>query len=205
MNDRPHPGGPHDRILATATRLFLEHGIQAVSIKRIIAEAGVAQMTLYRRFGGKDQLVVAVLEHWGAGWLRSLIDRVEGHGDDPATRLAGLWAAILEWQATEGRHGSLILNAAIELRGEPDHPAQAVIEAHQLAVRQLLDHLAKLAGADDPAALAAQSHIVLEGALAAAVVDRRLPRAASVGAVADGILEAHLGGTARDHRTPRAS
>jgi AcrR family transcriptional regulator len=76
----------------------------------------------YRRFGGKDQLVVAVLEQWGAGWLQSLIDRVEGHGDDPATRLAGLWAAIPEWQATEGRHGSLILNAAIELRGEPIIP-----------------------------------------------------------------------------------
>jgi hypothetical protein len=63
-----------------------------------------------------------------------------------------------------------------------------VIGAHQLAVRQLLGRLAKLAGADDPAALAAQLHIVLEGALAAAVVDRRLLRAASIGAVADGIL-----------------
>jgi hypothetical protein len=45
MNDRSQPGAPHDRILATATRLFLEHGIQAVSVKRIVVEAGVAQMT----------------------------------------------------------------------------------------------------------------------------------------------------------------
>ena len=139
----------------------------------------------------------------GGRWLHSW-SPVRSCGDDPGDRLAGFWAAVEDWQATEGRHGSLILNAAIELRGEHDHPAMAVIEAHQLATRQLLEHLAKLAGADDPTALAAQLHIVLEGALAAAAVDRRLPRAASVRAVVEAVLEAHLGNAVRDHRAPRA-
>jgi AcrR family transcriptional regulator len=204
MNDRPTPSAAHDRILASATRLFLKHGVRAVSVAQIVAEAGVAQMTPYRRFGGKDQLVAAVLEQWGAGWLHSLVARVDRCGDDPAARLAGFWAAVEEWQATEGRHGSLILNAAIELRGEPGHPARAVIEAHQLATWQLLEHLAKQADVDDPTALAAQLQIVLEGALTAAVADRRLPRAASVRAVVEAVLEAERGNAARDHRAPRA-
>lgn len=53
---------PRERILAVATRLFLEEGIQAVGVARIVEEAQVAPMTLYRQFGGKDGVVVAVLE-----------------------------------------------------------------------------------------------------------------------------------------------
>jgi len=39
------------RILETADRLFYQDGIRAVGIDRIIAEAGVAKMSLYRHFG----------------------------------------------------------------------------------------------------------------------------------------------------------
>ena len=60
---------PHDRLLDTATKLFQHNGIQAVGINRILAEADVALMTLYRHFGGKDQLVAATLEQWSIQWL----------------------------------------------------------------------------------------------------------------------------------------
>jgi AcrR family transcriptional regulator len=192
MTSRQHAIAPHDRVLATATRLFLEHGIQAVSIRRIIAEAEVAQMTPYRRFGGKDELVAASLEQWSAGWRHWLTDAIESRGDDPDARWAGLWDAIEEWRATDGRHGSLILTAAAELRGTPDHPARAVVEAHQRAVRQVLEDLAKQMGADDPMALAAELQLVLEGALTTAVVDRWPSHAPSARAVADAVVAAHL-------------
>lgn len=192
MTGRRHAVAPHDRVLATATRLFLEHGIQAVSLRRIIAEADVAQMTPYRRFTGKDELVAASLEQWGAHWLHWLTERIERRGDDPKARWAGLWDAIEEWRTADGRHGSLILTAAAELRGTRAHPANAVIEAHQRAVRQVLEDLAKLTGADDPTTLAAELRVVLEGAMTAAVVDRWSPHAPSARAVADAVLAAHL-------------
>ena len=50
---------PRERILDAATRLFAEEGINATAVDRIIAEADVAPMTLYRHFGGKDALVAA--------------------------------------------------------------------------------------------------------------------------------------------------
>ena len=53
---------PRERILDAATRLFYDKGIQAVGVNRIIAEADVAPMTLYRQFGGKDELVAATIE-----------------------------------------------------------------------------------------------------------------------------------------------
>ena len=55
---------PRERILVAATRLFADEGIQATSVDRVIAEAGVAPMTVYRHFAGKDELVTATLERW---------------------------------------------------------------------------------------------------------------------------------------------
>ena len=85
---------PRERILAVAIRLFLEEGIGAVGVHRIVDEAGVALMTLYRHFGGKDGVVVAALEQWSAGSVGWLADEVDRCGDDPEARFAGLWAAL---------------------------------------------------------------------------------------------------------------
>jgi AcrR family transcriptional regulator len=181
---------PRDRLLTTATRLFLNDGIQAVSINRIIAEADVAPMTLYRQFGGKDELVAAALEHWGAQWLQWLMDQLDSCGDDPAARFEGLWNALDEWLISEGFCGSLVANAATELRGKPHHPGHAAITEHRMALRQLLEDLAKLAGAADPAALADQLLVLIDGAVAAAVVDRRSAGARGVRALANAALAA---------------
>ncbi len=51
-----------DDILATATRLFGEHGYHAVGVDRIRDEAEVSKMTLYHHFPSKEALVEAVLE-----------------------------------------------------------------------------------------------------------------------------------------------
>ena len=51
------------RLLETADRLFYQDGVRAVGIDRIIAEAGVAKMSLYKYFPSKDDLILAVLEH----------------------------------------------------------------------------------------------------------------------------------------------
>src|SRR5215216_3053386 len=131
---------PRDRILTTATELFRSEGIGVVGVNRIIGQADVAPMTLYRQFGGKDELEA--------------------------------------WFASDGFRGSFVTNAATELRGEPDHPAQAKIVQHRQALRQLLEDLAKSAGAHDPAALAAQLQVLVDGAISAAAVDRD-PAAAS--------------------------
>ncbi len=66
---------PRTRLLNTATALLDKEGIQSVGINRLIAEAGVALMTLYRQFGDKDTLVAASLEHWSTDWLQWLTDQ----------------------------------------------------------------------------------------------------------------------------------
>ena len=170
MSPRTSPR-PRDRILATATALFSAEGITAVGINRIIAEAKVAQMTPYRLFKSKDELVVATLEQWSTRWLHDLADRIDQHGDDAQARYEGLWDALEAWFASDDFRGSFVANAAAELRSTPDHPAHKVITAHRRAVRQLLEDLSKGAGAADPAALADQLQVLVDGAVALAAFD----------------------------------
>ena len=112
---------PRERILDAATRLFADEGIHATSVDRVIAEADVAPMTVYRHFAGKDELVTATLERWSERWLGWLRDE-SGDGDDAGSRLEGLWDALEKWFADEGFRGSYVDNVATELRAKPGHP-----------------------------------------------------------------------------------
>ena len=166
------PPKPRDRILDAATRLFYQQGIEVVGVNQVIDEADVAPMTLYRQFGGKDALVAAALEQWSVQWLHRLSEAMDRRGDDPSDRFDGLWDELEAWFAADDFRGSFVANAATELRSEPDHPAQSRIVQHRQALRQLLEDLAKVAGAYDPAVLAAQLQVLLDGAVSAAAVDR---------------------------------
>ena len=181
---------PRDRILTTATELFEQEGIGAVGVNRIIGQADVAPMTLYRQFGGKDALVAATLEQWSVHWLHRLSEAMDRRGDDPSDRFDGLWDELESWFEEPGFRGSFVGNAATELRSELDHPAQAKIVQHRLALRQLLEDLAKASGAYDPAVLAAQLQILIDGAISAAAVDRDPTAAAGARALAKAAIAA---------------
>jgi AcrR family transcriptional regulator len=178
----------HERILDAATRLFADEGIHATSVDRVIAEADVAPMTVYRHFSGKDDLVTATLERWSERWLRRLRDEAWLAADDPAARLEALWDALEKWFADEGFRGSYVANVATELRARPGHPAQAVVAAHRAALRQLLQDLLSDAGDPPPAATVLQLRMLIDGATAAAAVDRQPGAADGARAMAAGLL-----------------
>ena len=177
-----------ERILDAATRLFGEEGIHATSVDRVIAEADVAPMTVYRHFAGKDELVAATLERWSEQWLGWLRSEAARGGGDPLARLEGLWDALEKWFADEGFRGSYVANVATELRAKPGHPAQAVIAAHRADLRRLLQDLVTATGAPLSAAAALQLQMLIDGAIAVAVVDRQPGAAASARAMAGGLL-----------------
>jgi AcrR family transcriptional regulator len=177
-----------ERILDAATRLFREEGIHATSVDRVITEADVAPMTVYRHFDGKDELVTATLERWSEQWLGWLRSEATRGGDDPRARLEGLWDALEKWFADEGFRGSYVDNVASELRAKPGHPAQAPVAAHRAALRQLLQDLVTAAGAPSPAGAALQLQTLIDGATAAAVIDRQPGAATSARAMAAAVL-----------------
>ena len=141
---------PRERILVAATRLFADEGINATSVDRVIAEAGVAPMTVYRHFAGKDELVTATLERWSREWLGWLRQEAGEDGDDAGARLERLWDALEKWFADEGFRGSYVANVATELRAKPGHPAQATIAIHRATVRELLTEIASSSDVPSP-------------------------------------------------------
>ena len=64
-------------LVEVATELFKRCGYHASGIDRVIAEAGIAKVTLCRRFPSREGLVVTVLKRIDAGYregMRRLVD-----------------------------------------------------------------------------------------------------------------------------------
>jgi len=156
------------RILDTAYELFSRHGMRAVGVDRIIAEAGTAKMTLYRHFGSKDDLVIAFLaereEGWTKGWLKAEVERREATG---AGRLLAIFDVFGEWFALPDFEGCAFINVMLEL-SDPADPVRVASVEHLSKIRDFLIELASAAGVEDPDAFARQWHILMKGSIVAA-------------------------------------
>jgi TetR/AcrR family transcriptional regulator, mexJK operon transcriptional repressor len=62
----------HVALLKTATRLFLEGGLDVVTLDEIAKQAGVAKRFIYARYRDKSELFVAAMEHCFAERLELL-------------------------------------------------------------------------------------------------------------------------------------
>jgi AcrR family transcriptional regulator len=58
---RAHSADLDKEIIDAAQRLMHTHGDEGFTIQQLVDEAGVALQTFYRRFGGKDELLLALL------------------------------------------------------------------------------------------------------------------------------------------------
>lgn len=95
------------RVLAAAGDLFAERGVAAVTMDDVAAQAGVGKGTLYRRFGDKGGLAVALLDqHERALQARILAGPgplgpgPTGEPPAPGERLAAFARAYLDFLAT---------------------------------------------------------------------------------------------------------
>jgi AcrR family transcriptional regulator len=117
--DLPVTGPPRERrdaarnrelILAAARRLFERDGPGAVSMDRVAEEAGVGKGTLYRRFGDRAGLALALLD----ARERELQEQVIrgpaplGPGAPPVERIVAFGHA---WLDVLDSHGDLVLAA----------------------------------------------------------------------------------------------
>lgn len=170
-----------DRILDTAARLFYRDGYRATGIDRIIAESGVAKMSLYRHFASKNDLIFEYLQRRHDFWMQWFEAAARSRLAD-RRNLDVLADALGEWFATEDFRGCAFINMVAETSGgagdDPRLFAQAV--SHKASLETFVATLAGELGLADAAEVAQEAILCIEGMIvraqttpadAAAIVD----------------------------------
>jgi AcrR family transcriptional regulator len=167
-----------EQLVETAERLFYREGFHATGVDRVIAEAGVARMTLYKHFSSKDELVIAVLRRRAERYWSGLTTAVETTQARGHCRVLAMLDAHGEWLAHEGAQGCMFMKALGEYAGHGDQVVDVAAENK----RRLLAFVRGLLEADGlamNAGLVEQIAMLVEGATT--LVHARLlePRAAA--------------------------
>ncbi|KJC62627.1 transcriptional regulator [Bradyrhizobium sp. LTSPM299] len=157
------------RLLNAATHLFCKNGINATGIDAIIDEAGTAKTTLYKLFGSKTNLVHAVLENEGKQWREWFIGAIEAGGGDPQTKLTRIFPALKIWFAEDRFYGCPFINAVAE-HDKDQKQFRNIALKHKKVVLAHIEKLAAEMGAVEPASLAHQLALLIDGAIVAAMV-----------------------------------
>lgn len=151
-----------DRIFETACQLFYRHGIHAVRVDAIAAEAGSNKMSFYRSFVSKEALVAEYLrqqerEYW-AWWDAA----VAPYPEDPSRQIEALFEAQLEIAKLSGCRGCALGNAAAELTDSEDEMS-TLVRAYKDKVRLRLRAMARATGASDAENLGDALMLLLDG------------------------------------------
>ena len=160
----------YDRILHTASDLFYREGIRNVGVDRIIAESGVAKMSLYNHFKSKDALIEAWLRQEDEQWCKWLKTTVEQQNSDPTKQLLAIFDALREWFEGPDFRGCAFINASIDLANR-DHPGHRVALEHQQSIYSYILNLAQTAEIASPEQLARQLLLLVQGAIVVAMME----------------------------------
>ncbi|MDJ0376118.1 TetR/AcrR family transcriptional regulator [Cryobacterium sp. PH31-L1] len=154
------------RVLDAASELFYERGIHAVGVDTIAAAAGVTKKTLYDRFGSKEALVVAYLQHRDARWREHLAAQLARVPEPGSDRVLAIFDAAISWSGENGLKGCSAINARAEIGdGHDGHPVFPEIARQKVWLLDLFGELCREAGTIDPRAMAKRMMLLHEGAL----------------------------------------
>jgi AcrR family transcriptional regulator len=157
-------------LVDTALHLFYHRGFHATGIDTILAEAGVAKMTLYKHFKSKEELILAVLRRRDELFRNWFMREVERRARSAPERLLALFDVYDAWLHDEGTtHGCMFINATAEFAAHDDPIHTAAAQTKHLVLGYVRS-LAVAAGATQPDTLANQLTLLLEGATVTAQV-----------------------------------
>ncbi|WP_070106615.1 TetR/AcrR family transcriptional regulator [Burkholderia plantarii] len=171
-------------VLETALRLFEQEGFQAVGIDRIIAESGVAKMTMYKYFESKDELIAEALREHDRRVMRSLVAFVERRRTF-RSRIKAVFQWHDDWFRSQDFSGSLFLNAASEFHNR-DTQVRRIVRDHLRATESYVESL--FADPDLGREMAPQLMLLLLGATSSAYAGDRKDASNAAWKIADAML-----------------
>jgi AcrR family transcriptional regulator len=150
-------------IVETAYHLFKRDGFHATGIDKIIAEAEVAKMTMYRHFPSKEGLIAEVLDRRAERFKRQL-DQLAGTAMTPGEKIAAIFDWHERWFDSPDFHGCLFQHALAEF-GDPAHAVfEAVARQKRDLLQRLRDILAQSLSHDRAEHVATTLFMLIEGA-----------------------------------------
>lgn len=189
------PLSARDRLLDAAEALIYAGGIHATGVDAIVKQSGTARKSFYTHFESKDALVAAALERRDERWMNWFITGTQQRGKTARKRLLGMFEILREWFASDDFHGCAFLNASGEISSSED-PIRIVARKHKERllefVRAECDAFAAESEMDArrSARLSRQWLILLDGAIAVALVSGEADAARDAQAAADMLLDA---------------
>ncbi|MCX5329247.1 MULTISPECIES: TetR/AcrR family transcriptional regulator [unclassified Streptomyces] len=99
-----------ERLLDAARRLVVEHGIECVTMEAVAKEAGVGKGTLFRRFGDRAGLLLALLDEAEAEFEEAYTSGPPplGPGAPAVDRLTAFGRALIERIADDADLGAAL-------------------------------------------------------------------------------------------------
>ena len=177
-----------DRLLAATEKLIYAGGIHATGMDRIVRESGASRKSVYSYFGSKDELVAEALRRRDERWMAWFSGEVR-KAPTSRKRLLAMFTVLQGWFSDGGFHGCAFINAAGEI-GDPDHPIRKVAKLHKERLLGFIQQLCADDGAADPTALGQRLLILIDGAIAVALVTGDPGAADDACAIARQILDA---------------
>jgi AcrR family transcriptional regulator len=159
------PRNHRERVLEAALKLYGRYGFHATGIDRIVAESGVAKMTLYKHFKSKEDLTVAALRLCDERLRRDLEAGVEGRKPtSPAERLLAVFDVLHTWLSSPEYQGCPFIKASSEYASARD-PIHAAAQSHKEFLNAYLLEQARALGEDEPERLSTRLLLLIEGAI----------------------------------------
>lgn len=177
-----------DQLINTAQELFYREGYHATGIDRILAESGVAKMTLYKHFRSKDELIQAVLENREQAVLEQLA--ALRASVTPREAVLRVFDGLHAWISADDFFGCSFINAAAEFH-DREHPIHRQAAAFKAAFAEHLRESLERLGAADPESLARQVQFLFEGAMSMAHIQGPGDQAPQARAAAEALLRAN--------------
>jgi AcrR family transcriptional regulator len=184
-------------ILDTATRLFTEHGYEAVSIETILTACAISRGALYHHFQGKEGVFTAVLEEAETRIVERLTEAAKAATDPVEALRAGCaaWLAMAAadpvvrrivlidapgvigwhaWRALDARYTLGLIRAALSRAAEAGRIAPERVELATHMLLAVLVEVALMIARDTGGIPVAEGQAAVDGLIGGLVTARRV-------------------------------